>query len=97
MNVQPLADRVFVAVVEAAETMKAGIIIPGTVEKDKIERGEVVATGPGRMLDSGSRAAMSVKPGDKVLFKKSYSSDKFKLDDKELLIVDESDIIAVLA
>ncbi len=96
MHVQPLSDRVLVKPLAATETTKAGIIIPDTVEKEKPEKGEVIAVGPGRMLDGGSRAAMTVKPGDKVVFKK-YSPDELKVDGQDLLILEESDILAVLA
>jgi chaperonin GroES len=95
MNVQPLSDRVLVKALSATETTKAGIIIPDTVEKEKPERGEVIATGPGKLLENGSRAAMTVKTGDKIVFKK-YSPDELKVDGQELLILEESDILAVL-
>jgi chaperonin GroES len=96
MQVKPLSDRVLVKALEETETTKAGIIIPDTVEKEKPEKGEVVATGPGKLMENGQRSAMSVKPGDKVLFKK-YSPDEFKVDGQKLLILEESDILAVLA
>ncbi len=95
MQVKPLSDRVLVKALEQTETTKAGIIIPDTV-KEKPEKGEVVATGPGKLMENGQRAAMSVKPGDKVLFKK-YSPDEFKVDGETLLMLEESDILAVLA
>lgn len=90
-----MGDRVLVKAIPAEETTKSGIVIPGTVEKEKPERGEVVATGPGKMLESGSRSAMTVKVGDKIVFKK-YSPDEIKVDGQELLILEESDILAVL-
>jgi chaperonin GroES len=96
MQVNPLSDRVLVKALEETETTKAGIIIPDTVEKEKPEKGEVVAIGPGKLMENGQRSAMSVKPGDKVLFKK-YSPDEFKVDGQKLLILEESDILAVLA
>lgn len=96
MQVNPLSDRVLVKALEETETTKAGIIIPDTVEKEKPEKGEVVATGPGKLMENGQRAAMTVKPGDKVLFKK-YSPDEFKVDGQKLLILEESDILAILA
>jgi chaperonin GroES len=95
MQVKPLNDRVLLKALEQTETTKAGIIIPDTV-KEKPEKGEVVATGPGKLMENGQRAAMSVKPGDKVLFKK-YSPDEFKVDGETLLMLEESDILAVLA
>ena len=94
MNVKPLADRVLVKAISETET-KSGIVIPETVEKERPEKGEVVAVGPGKMLKTGERSAMGVKVGDKVVFKK-YSPDEIKVDGKELLILDESDILAVI-
>ncbi len=91
-----MSDRVLVKPLSESETTKAGIIIPDTVEKEKPEKGEVVAVGPGKLLENGQRAAMTVKPGDKVVFKK-YSPDEIKVDGKDLLILEESDILAVLA
>lgn len=76
------------------EKTKSGIILPDTA-KEKPERGEVVAVGPGRLLDNGTRAAMSVKAGDKILFKK-YSPDEIKVDGQEYLILEERDILAII-
>ncbi len=96
MQVKPLSDRVLVKPLSAEQATKAGIIIPDTVEKEKPEKGEVVATGPGKLLENGQRAAMTVKAGDKVVFKK-YSPDEIKVDGTELLILEESDILAILS
>lgn len=96
MQVKPLNDRVLVKPLTVEQATKTGIIIPETVEKEKPEKGEVVATGPGKLLDNGQRAPMTVKAGDKVVFKK-YSPDEIKVDGAELLILEESDILAVLA
>lgn len=96
MQVQPLSDRVLVKPLSEEQSTKAGIIIPDTVEKEKPEKGEVVATGPGKLLDNGQRAPMTVKKGDKVVFKK-YSPDEIKVDGDELLILEESDILAILS
>jgi chaperonin GroES len=95
MQVKPLNDRVLVKPLSAEQATKTGIIIPDTVEKEKPEKGEVVATGPGKLLDNGQRAPMTVKTGDKVMFKK-YSPDEIKVDGKDFLILDESDILAIL-
>ena len=95
MQVKPLNDRVLVKPLTVEQATKTGIIIPETVEKEKPEKGEVVATGPGKLLDNGQRAPMTVKAGDKVVFKK-YSPDEIKVDGAELLILEESDILAIL-
>jgi chaperonin GroES len=95
MKVKPLGDRVIIKPINEDITTKSGIVLPETVEKEKAEKGEVVAVGPGRLLDNGQVAPMSVKVGDKVMFKK-YSPDEIKVDDQELLIISESDILAIL-
>jgi chaperonin GroES len=95
MNIKPLADRVVVRPLPKTETTKSGIVIPDTVEKERPEQGEVIAVGPGKLAESGSRTPVSVKVGDKVMFKK-YGPDEVKIDGVEYLVLDESDIIAVL-
>lgn len=77
------------------ETTKSGIILPGTVEKEKPEQGKVVAVGTGRFLKDGTRAKMEVKVGDKVLFSR-YSPTEVKIDGKEYLVVKEEDLLAIL-
>lgn len=77
------------------ETTKGGIILPETADKEKPEKGKVIACGPGKMLDSGTRAPMDIKVGDTVVFKK-YSPDEIKVEDKEYLILEESDIMGVI-
>ena len=95
MSVKPLADRVLVKPLTETET-KSGIVIPETIEKERPEKGEIISVGPGKLLDSGERAAMSVKVGDRIVFKK-YAPDEIKDDGQEYLILDESDILAVMA
>ena len=95
MKIQPLHDHVIVRALTEESVTKSGIVLPDTVNKERPEQGEVVATGPGKMLDSGNRAAMEVKVGDTVMFKK-YSPDEIKVDGKELLVISESDVIAIL-
>ncbi|MFA5076274.1 MAG: co-chaperone GroES [Patescibacteria group bacterium] len=95
MNVKPLHDHVIVRPIREVEATKAGIVLPDTMDKEKPEQGEVLAIGPGKLLDNGSRAPMSVKVGEKVMFKK-YSPDEIKVDGEELLVISEGDIIAVL-
>lgn len=92
-KVAPLADRVVVKAVEEAETMRGGLYIPDTA-KEKPQQGEVVAVGPGRTED-GKRVPMEVKAGDKVLYGK-YSGTEVTVDGEQLLILRESDILAVL-
>jgi chaperonin GroES len=96
MNIKPLGDHVIVeAMTGKEEATRAGIILPDTVDKEKPEQGKVVAVGPGKLLDNGSRAQMSVKVGDTILFKK-YSPDEIKIDKKDYLVLSESDILAIL-
>ena len=95
MNVRPLHDRVLVKRTEEKETVKGGIIIPDTA-KEKSMEGEVIAAGPGKMMDDGKRAAMDVKAGDRILFGK-YSGTEIKIDDQEYVIMREDEILAVLA
>jgi len=95
MNLTPLSDNVVIKTLNQEETTKSGIIIPDTINKEKPEQGEIIAVGPGKMLDNGQLAPMEVKVGDKIIFKK-YSPDEFKIDNEEVLILSQSDIIAIL-
>ena len=95
MNVKPLHDNLIVKPLSDEEVTKAGIVLPDTVDKEKPEKGEVLAIGPGKLLDNGQRAPMSVKIGDRVMFKK-YSPDEIKVDGEELLVISESDVIAII-
>ncbi len=94
MKLRPLGDRAVVKPLPQEEVTKSGIILH-TEGKERPERGEVVAIGSGRLLDNGSFAPMSVKVGDKVVFKK-YSPDEVKIDDQEYLVISESDIMAII-
>ena len=93
-KLRPLGDRVLVKPLPRDEKTKSGIVLPDTA-KEKPQEGEVLAAGPGKMLDDGTREAMDVKVGDKVLYAK-YAGTEFKLDDEELLIVKQSDILAIV-
>jgi len=95
MKVKPLGDHVIVKPITKEEVSKSGIVLPETIDKERPEQGEVIAIGPGKILDNGQRSVMSVKVGDKVMFKK-YSPDEIKVDGQELLVISETDIIAVL-
>ena len=92
-KIRPLGDRVIVKAM-TQETSKSGIIIPDTAQ-EKPQQGKVVAVGPGRLSDSGDRLSPEVKDGDVVLFGK-YSGTEIEVDGSELLILRESDILAVL-
>lgn len=95
MNLKPLSDRLVVKPLTKEEVTASGIILPDTVEKERPEQGEVIAAGPGRLLDNGSVAPMAVKVGDKVVFKK-YSPDEVKVENEEYLVIAESDVLAVI-
>ncbi|HEX9885323.1 MAG TPA: co-chaperone GroES [Longimicrobiales bacterium] len=93
-KIQPLADRVVVKPLEETEQMRGGIIIPDTA-KEKPQQGEVVAVGPGKVSDDGTRLPMDVEVGNRVLYGK-YSGTDVTLDGDEYLVVRESDILAVI-
>lgn len=94
MALLPLNDHVVVkAVTEQASV--GGIILPETADKAKPEKGEVIAVGPGKLLENGSRAALSVKIGDLVVFKK-YSPDEVKVGKEEFMVIREDDILAII-
>src|SRR5437660_362036 len=94
MSIKPLADRVLVRALEESEVKRGGIIIPDTA-KEKPQEGEVIAVGPGRQTDKGERVVPEVKQGDRVLFGK-YSGTEVTVGEETLLIMRESDILAVL-
>ncbi|MGI6679327.1 MAG: co-chaperone GroES [Dehalobacterium sp.] len=95
MNIKPLGDRVVIKVLDLEETTKSGIVLPDTA-KEKPQEGEVVAVGPGRVLDNGERAALEVKVGDRVIYSK-YSGSEVKMDGEEYLILNgDRDILAVV-
>ena len=93
-ELQPLGDRVVVKPLNQEEVTKSGIFLPDTA-KEKPQEGEVLAVGPGRVLDNGQRLKLELKKGDKVLYAK-YAGTEFKLEDDELLILSERDVLAVL-
>jgi chaperonin GroES len=94
LNVRPLHDRILVRRMAEEEKTAGGIIIPDTA-KEKPQRGEVVATGKGRITEDGKTLPLEVKAGDKVLFSK-YSGTELKLDGKEYLMIREEDVLGVL-
>lgn len=94
MNLQPLADRVVVRALDQEEKTKSGIVLPDTA-KEKPQEGEILAVGPGKITEDGSRAPMEVKTGDKVLYSK-YAGTEVKVDGEEYLVLRESDILAII-
>lgn len=94
MKIRPLHDRVIVKRMEEERTSAGGIVIPDTATEKPI-KGEVIAVGNGKILDSGELRALDVKAGDKVLFGK-YSGTEVKVDGEELLVMKEDDIMAVV-
>ena len=94
MKVRPLADKVLVKRLEAESTTKGGIVLPDSA-KEKPKQGTIVALGDGKLLEDGSRAKFQVKKGDTVLFS-SYAGTEIKLDGEEYLLMDESDILAII-
>ena len=94
LNLKPLGDRVVVEPIEQEEMTASGIVLPETA-KEKPQRGTVVAAGPGARDESGKRIALDVSTGDIVLFAK-YAGTVFKVDSKKLLILKESDLLAIL-
>jgi len=95
MDIKPLGDRVILKPVSKEAATSSGIILPDTVDKERPEKGEVMATGPGKLLNDGKRAEMAVKAGDIVMFKK-YSPDEIKIDNKDYLVISEEDILAII-
>jgi len=93
-KIQPLADRVVVKALEETETMRGGLYIPDTA-KEKPQQGEIVAVGPGKLSDEGTRIEPDVKVGQRVLYGK-YSGTEVRVDGDEYLILRESDILAVI-
>jgi chaperonin GroES len=94
-KMRPLHDRLLVRRIEEKEAVKGGIIIPDTA-KEKPQEGEVLAVGNGKILENGTTLALDVKVGDRILFGK-YSGTDIKIDGKEVLILREEEVLAVLA
>ncbi len=93
MKLKPLGDRVVLKQLEAEETTKSGIVLPGN-SKEKPQQAEIIAVGPGTVVD-GKEVKMEVKVGEKVIYSK-YAGTDVKLDDEEYIIVKQSDILAVV-
>ena len=95
MKIRPLQDRLIVKRVAEENKTKGGIIIPDTA-KEKPQEGEVLAVGNGKVLDNGTKVALDVKVGDKILFGK-YSGTDIRIDGEDVLILREDEVLAVLA
>ncbi len=93
-KLRPLGDRVVIKPTPREEVTKSGIVLPDTA-KEKPQEGVILSVGPGKVLDDGSREAMDVSVGNKVLYAK-YAGTEFKVDGEELLIVSQKDILAVV-
>ncbi len=94
IDIRPLHDRVLVKRIETQEQVRGGIIIPDTA-KEKPQEAEVIAVGPGKLLEDGKRSPMDVKTGDRVLMGK-YSGSEIKLNDQDYVILREEEILAVV-
>ena len=94
-GLKPLGDRLVVKPTPREEMTKSGIVLPDTA-KERPQEGTILAVGPGRVLDDGSREPMEVSEGQKILFQK-YAGTEFKLESEELLILSEKDILAIVA
>lgn len=92
IKLQPLGDRLVVKPIEREEMTKSGIVLPDTA-KEKPQEGEVLAVGPGRLSEDGTRIAMDVKVGDIVIYAK-YGGTEIKVDNEELMILREGDVLA---
>jgi len=93
-QLKPLGDRLVVRPTPREEMTKSGIVLPDTA-KERPQEGTIVAAGPGRILDDGSREPMDVSEGQKILFQK-YAGTEFKLDEDELLILSQKDVLAII-
>jgi chaperonin GroES len=95
MKIKPLSNHIFIEPVEEEKTTKSGIVIPDTADKARPMMGKVLAIGPGKLDEHGKRIPMSVKVGDKVLFKK-YGPDEIELNGKDYLVGDEDDVLGIV-
>ena len=95
MTIKPLGDHILVKPQKAEEVTASGIVLPDTVDKEKKAEGEVIAVGPGKMLDNGSRAQMEVAVGDVVLYKK-WVGDEVEIGGEEHKIISVDDVLAVV-
>ena len=94
MKLKPIGDKIIVERIEPESKTKGGIVLPDNV-KEKPKEGKIIAIGEGKLLDNGSRVSPSVKVGEKIIFS-SFAGSEVKIDNKEYLIMNEEDILAVL-
>lgn len=94
MNLKPLGDKIIVEILEATDKSKGGIILPDSAQ-EKPQEAKVVAVGSGKTLSKGKIVAPEVKAGDRIIFGK-YSGNEVKVDDKDYLIIDSDDVLAIL-
>ncbi len=96
MNIKPLGDRVVIKPLQEEEVTASGIVLPDTVDKEKKAEGEIVAVGPGKVLESGTRSQMEVSVGDKVLFEK-WGGEEVKVNGEDYKIVSQDKVLAILS
>jgi len=94
LKIKPLGDKLVIKPITAEQKLASGIVLPDTAT-EKPQQGEVLAVGPGRTLDNGTKVAMEIKVGDKILYSK-YSGTEFKYNDEEYMILNERDVHAIL-
>lgn len=95
MHIKPLSDHILVKPVQAEEVTASGIVLPDTVDKEKKAEGEVIAVGPGKLLDNGSRSSMEVSVGDMILYKK-WGGDEVEINGEEHKIISADDVLAIV-
>jgi chaperonin GroES len=98
INIKPLSDRVLIEALseeEKVKTTKSGIVIPETVDKEKVDRGKVIAVGSGKITETGKKIPLSIKAGQTVVFSEERV-DKPQVDDKEYYIISENNILAII-
>ena len=95
MNIKPLSDHILIEPISNKEKTDSGFFVPQSADKEGPEEAKIVAVGPGKTV-KGEKIPLSVKIGDKVLFSKPYGASKIKVDNKDLLIIKEEDILAII-
>ncbi len=95
MTIKPLGDHILVKPVQAEEVTASGIVLPDTVDKEKKAEGEVIAVGPGKLLESGTRATMEVFVGDVILYKK-WGGDDVEIKGEDHKIISADDVLAIV-